>query len=90
MSVVATVHERTETFAFIEVLAGDLLDSILVVFNQVFLLRACLNQFFRRNDQVTVSSTDGASSVVTFLVLRIVGRPPPSDAVQTESVVATI
>jgi len=90
MPVVATVHERTETFAFIEVLTGDLLDSILVVFNQVFLLRACLNKFFRRNDQVTVSPTNGASSIMTFLVLRIVGRPPPSDTVQTESVVTAI
>lgn len=84
------VLKRAVPHAFVEVLARDCSQCILVLLDHLVLQVSVVDHPGAGDDQVTVGSADGAGSVVLLLDLLVVGGSPVSDALQTEGVAAAL
>jgi hypothetical protein len=89
MTVEARVLEGAVTTTHVEVLARDVCDGFLVLINKFILYVTFINHPGWRNHQVTILSTNRASSVVSLFDLLVICGSPVSDAIEAKSM-ATI
>lgn len=88
VSVVAAVSERTLTLALIEVLARDFRQSVFVLLNQLIFVWPAVYHVVAGDDHERGLATNWTGSEVLFSGAFVISGPPPSDAYETEGVIA--
>ena len=83
--VVARVLEWAVALAFVEVAAWNFFKSLRVLLDELLLLRAPAHHLGGWNDQITVFSTNRASSEMSLLDFLVVSCTPVSNAVKAEA-----
>ena len=81
MSVEAGVLERALALSFVEMGAGDLGQRVAIFFEQRVLQGSRVDHAARRDDQITVFSTDWACPVVRLFDFLIVSCSPVTYAI---------
>ena len=90
VSVVAAVSERTLTLALIEVLARDFRQSVFVLLHQLIFVWPAVYHVVAGDDHERGLATNWTGSEVLFSGAFVISGPPPSDAYETEGVIARV
>ena len=90
VSVVAAVSERTLTLALIEVLARDFRQSVSILLYQLIFVWPTVYHVVAGDDHKRGLATNWTGSEVLFSGAFVISGPPPSDAYETESVIARV